>query len=75
MKQILHWLQTNKTTLTGIAIAVLTFLTVKGFIDADTGVLIGGVLAAFGIFVSKDATKHSTTDQVKKADDKASGLK
>ena len=75
MKQLINWLFTNKTKLAGVAVAIITYLTVKGYIDNETGILIGGILAAFGITVSKDSTKHSTTEQVKKADDKASGLK
>ena len=75
MNTIWHLLTTNKTKIAGVLTAVLIFITAKGWIDQETGILITGICAALGITLSKDKDKHSTTDQVKKADDKARGLK
>jgi len=73
--KVVNWLMTNKTKIAGIITAVLAFLTAKGYIDLETGVLITGLAAALGITLSKDKDKHSTSKQVKKADDRARGLK
>lgn len=72
--KVINWLKTNKTTIAGLLTAVLVFLTAKGYIDLDTGLLITGLAAALGITLSKDSDKHSTSKQVKKADRKAQVL-
>lgn len=69
--KVINWLKTNKTKIAGVLTAVLAFLTAKGLIDLETGVLITGLAAALGITLSKDKDKHSTSKQIKKADSKS----
>lgn len=71
MKKTWDWLTTNKTTIAGLLTAVMAFLTAKGYIDLETGLLITGLAAALGITLSKDNDKHSTSKQVRKADIKS----
>lgn len=56
-KEFIKVLKNYKTTIPGVAIAVLTYCTAKGYIDSEQSVMIIGVLTALGLAGAKDHDK------------------
>lgn len=72
MKQVFDWIKTNKTTVVGI-ITVLygglsAYLLSQNYVSPETLTIITSILAGLGLIAAKDANKHSTSEQVQKAD-------
>jgi hypothetical protein len=61
------WIKTNKTTIAGILFAILTYLNVQDIVTMQQTVLITAILGFLGFVAAKDATNHSTSQQVAQA--------
>ena len=69
LKDLGVFLKPYKTTISALAVALISFLKYKQIIDSDTAFYLGNVLIAMGLALSKDFDSIPTSEEIQKQDE------